>query len=281
MPKTLTPAQVAAYRQNGILFPLAVLEPDQVEACRAALSRIEALPEPGRSRVLKNKSHLVSSVLWDLVRKPAILDVVEDVIGPDLLVWGAGFFNKPPGSPDFVSWHQDATCWGLEPPDIVTAWVALTPSTVESGCMRVVPGSHRWPIVAHKETYAEHNMLSRGQEIAVEVRGEDVTDVVLEPGQMSLHHVLIAHGSKPNRASHPRVGFAIRYVGGHVRQLQASRDTATLARGRQHFASFEIEPAPRGELDPADLEMHARIADGLPHLPKPTAAPGGPAGTRA
>jgi non-haem Fe2+, alpha-ketoglutarate-dependent halogenase len=281
MPKALTQAEVAAYRENGILFPLAALDPDEVGACRGALSRIEALPEPERSRVLKNKSHLVSSVLYDLVRKPAILDAVEDVIGPDLLVWGAGFFNKAPGSPDFVSWHQDATYWGLEPPDIVTAWVALTPSTVESGCMRVVPGSHRWPIVAHKETYAQHNMLSRGQEIAVEVREDDVTEVVLAPGQMSLHHVLIAHGSKPNRASHPRVGFAIRYIGGHVRQLQASRDTATLVRGRQHFASFEIEPAPRGELDPADLETHARIAEGLPHLPKPTVAAGGAAGSKA
>jgi non-heme Fe2+,alpha-ketoglutarate-dependent halogenase len=210
---------------------------------------------------------LVSKALWDLVHTPAILDQVQEVVGPDLLVWGASFFKKAGGSADFVSWHQDATYWGLEPPDITTAWVALSPSTVESGCMRVVPGSHRSKL-PHVETYGANNMLSRGQEIAFDVEDQEITDVVLNPGQMSLHHVLIAHGSEPNRASHPRVGFAIRYIGGHVRQTTASHDTATLVRGQNRAGTFELEHGPSGELDPADLAYHDRIHAGAPHLPR-------------
>lgn len=268
MPKALSEAQVAAYEADGILFPLSVLDAGGIRACLGALERIETLPEPARSRVLKNKSHLVSRSLWDLVHTPAILDAVEDVVGPDLLVWGASFFNKAGGAPDYVSWHQDATYWGLEPPDIVTAWVALTPSTVESGCMRVVPGTHRGPVLAHNETYAATNLLSRGQEIAVDVDEAEAVDVVLAPGQMSLHHVLIAHGSEPNRARHPRVGFAIRYIGGHVRQTTAARDHATLVRGLSRADAFELERAPSGELLQDDLAYHAAIHDQAPHLPK-------------
>jgi non-haem Fe2+, alpha-ketoglutarate-dependent halogenase len=264
----LTGAEVARYREDGVLFPLAAIGPSEVEAALGALARLEALPEPARKAALTTKSHLLSRTLWDLVHHPAVVDAAEAVVGPDLLVWGAGYFKKAAGSPDFVSWHQDATYWGLEPPDIVTAWVALSPSTVASGCLRVVPGSHRWPILPHRETYADHNLLSRGQEIAVDVNDRPVVDVVLAPGQISLHHVLLAHNSEPNRAGHDRVGFAIRYIGGHVRQTRAARDTATLVRGRNAAGTFELEHAPRGELDAEDLAYHAAVVAGVPHLPR-------------
>lgn len=265
---TLDDAQLARYREDGVLFPLTALDPPEVEAARAVLERIEALPEPARKGALTTKSHLLSRTLWEIVHHERIVAAVAQVIGQDVLVWGAGFFKKAAGSPDYVSWHQDATYWGLEPPDIVTAWVALSPSTVESGCLRVVPGSHRWPILPHRETYADHNLLSRGQEIAVDVTGHPVVAVVLAPGQMSLHHVLLAHNSEPNRADHDRIGFAIRYIGGHVRQTKAARDSATLVRGRNAAGTFELEDPPRGELDPDDLERHAAIVAGAPHLPK-------------
>ena len=173
--------------------------------------------------------------LTDICRKPAILDLrrrARSVLTS--LVWGANFFLKEPRSDAYVSWHQDATYWGLEPADIVTAWVAFTPSTVESGCMRVVPGTHQLAIVEHRETWEADNLLSRGQEIAVEVDVEKVVDVVLAPGEMSLHHVKIAHNSEPNRSAQRRIGFAIRYVAAHVKQAGRRRDKAMLvARHRQ------------------------------------------------
>ena len=266
----LTDEQIARYRSDGVLYPLAALSSDQVEGAKAALGRLESLPEPSRKAALTTKSHLLSRALSDIVRHPAIVEAAAAVVGPDLLVWGAGFFKKPAGSPDYVSWHQDATYWGLEPPDIVTAWVALSPSTVASGCLRVVTGSHHWPIMPHRETYADHNLLSRGQEIEVDVTGKPIVDVELAAGQMSLHHVLLAHNSEPNRADYDRVGFAIRYIGGHVRQTKATRDTATLVRGRNAAGAFELERAPHGELEPEDLAYHAAIVAGVPHLPKPT-----------
>src|SRR5262249_57420913 len=112
---------------------------------------------------------------------PAILDAVGDVIGPDILVWSSSFFIKEPRDGAYVSWHQDATYWGLSEPDVVTAWIALTPSTVESGAMRMVPGTHHEQ-VAHHDTFAPGNLLSRGQEIAVEVDEARAVDVVLQPG---------------------------------------------------------------------------------------------------
>ncbi|MFO1035307.1 MAG: phytanoyl-CoA dioxygenase family protein [Geminicoccaceae bacterium] len=266
---TLTGEQIARYGEDGVLFPLPAIAPEEVDVTLAALARLEALPEPTRKAALTTKSHLLSRTLWDLVHHEAILDPVSAVIGPDLLVWGSGFFKKPAGAPDYVSWHQDATYWGLEPPDIVTAWVALSPSTVESGCLRVVPGSQRWPILPHRETYADHNLLSRGQEIDVDVTGHPIVDVTLAPGQLSLHHVLLAHNSEPNRAAYDRVGFAIRYIGGHVRQIKAARDTATLVRGRNAAGTFELEQAPQGEVTAEDLARHALIVAGVPHLPKP------------
>lgn len=247
----------ARFEAEGILFPLPAFTSDEVAAARAAFNRIAALPPEIGRRILLSKSHLVSRTLWDLLFARAVLDRVSAIAGPDLLVWGANFFSKPPGSAQFVSWHQDATYWGLEPDDIVTAWIALTPSTVENGCMRVIKGSHDSPL-PHVDTHAADNMLSRGQEIAVAVDEAQATDVVLAPGQMSLHHVRIAHGSEPNRSDDWRIGWVVRYIGGHVRPTAGRRDRALLVLGTDR-GHFEAETPPSGELLPEDLARHALI----------------------
>jgi ectoine hydroxylase-related dioxygenase (phytanoyl-CoA dioxygenase family) len=194
------------------------------------------------------------------VRRPHILDAVESLLGPDLLCWGSQFFNKEAGDAGYVSWHQDATYWGLSSPDVVTAWLALTPSLPENGCMRVVPGTQR-AAVPHSDTYAADNMLSRGQEVAVQVDEAEAVDIVLQPGEMSLHHVLIVHGSEPNRAPYPRIGFAIRYVPTHVRQLSGEKDSALLVRGSDRFGHFELEESPKAEMEPAAVAQHKRVLD--------------------
>ncbi len=256
----LPPEDVAAWARDGILAPYAVLSAAQIEAGLATVAAIDAQPAEIRTGLLLHKTHLVSKTLGDICKLPGILDRVESLIGPDILVWGANFFLKEPRSHAYVSWHQDATYWGLEPADIVTAWVALTPSSRMSGCLRVVPGSHRWPIVEHVETYAADNLLSRGQEIAVEVDPDAVRDIPLVPGEMSLHHVRIAHNSEPNQAEHRRIGFAIRYVAAHVRPT--APDHAMLVRGRNANGYFVEEEAGRGELVAADLARHAASRGG-------------------
>ena len=190
----------------------------------------------------------------------AILDAVEPVLGPDLFCWSSGFFHKRPGDGNYVPWHQDATYWGLSSPDVLTAWVAFTPSTPASGCMRVVPGTHK-TTVPHEDKFDDKNMLSRGQEVAVEVDEKQVVDIVLKPGEISLHHVLIVHGSGINQTEVPRVGFAIRYVPTSVYQLNGHKESATLVRGTDRYGHFEHEQRPEGDMHPAAVERHRQITD--------------------
>ena len=258
--RLLDESTVAAYRRDGIVFPVRV-----VDAAGAAewLGRLQAIEAAHGGRLparLNQKPHLLFPWLNALVRHPRILDAVEDLLGPDLLVWSSQFFAKKGGDPGFVSWHQDATYWGLSSPDVVTAWVAFTPSTVESGCMRVVPGTQHAQ-VPHKDTFVEANLLSRGQEIEVDVDENDAVDVILAPGEMSLHHVLICHGSEPNGASHRRVGFAIRYIAASVYQTSGVRESATLVRGRDAKNHFDHELPPEADLHPDAVTRHAAIIE--------------------
>ncbi|HEX2543129.1 MAG TPA: phytanoyl-CoA dioxygenase family protein [Caldimonas sp.] len=252
----MSAAQVARFRERGILHPLPALRADEVEGIEQRY-QAQAGFIKGRNN---QKPHLLFTWLDALVRDARILDPVESLLGPDLLCWGSQFFAKPAGDAAYVSWHQDATYWGLSSPDVVTAWVALTPSTRESGCMQVVPGTHLAQ-VPHEDRFDDANLLSRGQEVAVKVDPATVVDVELQPGQMSLHHVLLFHGSEPNRSARPRIGFAIRYVPTHVRQLSPIRDSALLVRGSDTFGHFEAERSPEADLHPDAVARHGAVID--------------------
>jgi ectoine hydroxylase-related dioxygenase (phytanoyl-CoA dioxygenase family) len=259
MGKALTDRQVAEFARDGIMFPLPAVGAGQAAML---LREFEALEQRDGGRLSKktnHKPHLLLRSLADLVRDPRILDPVEDLIGPDIFCWATDFFIKNPNDRARVTWHQDSTYWGLSSPDVVTAWVAFTPSTVETGCMRVVPGTHLVDQLPHRETYAADNLLSRGQEVDVAVDERQAVDLILEPGQMSIHHVRLIHGSEPNRGTHRRIGFAIRYVPTHVRQLSGMRDYASLVRGRDEFGHFRHEPAPACDFDPAVVALHAEV----------------------
>jgi non-heme Fe2+,alpha-ketoglutarate-dependent halogenase len=260
MTGSLSAEQIEAYRRDGILFPLRVMAEDVAADLLSRLQGIEAREGGRLSKRTNQKPHLLVPWINDLCRNPAILDAVESVIGPDILVWGSGFFGKKAGDGTFISWHQDSTYWGLSEPDIVTAWVALTPSTVQSGCMQVIPGTQMLDQAPHRDTFADGNLLSRGQEIAVEVDKSQAVDVVLRPGEMSLHHVRIFHGSEPNRATHPRIGFAIRYIPARLRQIGA-RTSAMLVRGKDAYGHFDPEPSPVAEFDSAAVAFHTATVD--------------------
>ncbi len=256
MSTTLTPSQIETYRAQGIVHPLPA-----VSAAEAADLHQRHRAHAGFLKGRNNqKPHLLFTWLDAVVRDPRIVDAVESLLGPDLLCWGSQFFAKPAGDAAYVSWHQDATYWGLSSPDVATAWVALTPSTRESGCMQVVPGTHLAQ-VPHEDRFDEANLLSRGQEVAVKVDPATVVDVVLQPGEMSLHHVLLFHGSSPNLSSGPRIGFAIRYVPTHVRQLSPIRDSALLVRGHDAYGHFDHEQSPESDLHPDAVARHGAVID--------------------
>jgi len=260
MPKLLTDAQVETYRRKGYLAPVRVMGEDEARTIRSALETIEAgLGGPLKGDV-RHKPHLLFPVLADLVRHPVILDAIEDVLGPDILCWSSNFFIKEAETPSFVSWHQDSTYWGLSTPDVATAWVALTPSTLQNGAMEVIPGSHKADQIPHRDTFDRDNLLTRGQEIMVEVDESEAVPLVLRPGEISLHHVRLVHGSPPNPSADRRIGFAIRYVPTSLRQLEGE-DSATLVRGTDRYHHFEHEPRPTQDLDPEILELHKHITE--------------------
>jgi len=259
MGKSLSAAAIEQYAREGYVFPVSVLSPGEARQYRERLERAERdLGGPLRG-VYRIKPHLLFTWLADLVRHPSILDAVEDVLGPDILCWNSSFFTKEARSPGFVSWHQDATYWGLSEPDVVTAWVAFTESTLANGNMRVIPASHRAP-VPHVDTFHPDNLLSRGQEITVEVDESQAADIVLQAGEMFLHHVLMVHGSGANPSADRRIGFAIRYIPTRISQTGGPRDSASLVRGTDAFGHFEPEARPDVDLDPAMLALHAEIS---------------------
>ena len=201
------------------------------------------------------KNHLLFKWLSDLIRSPKILDAVEDLIGSNLLVWSTDWWIKEAQSSMFVSWHQDSQYWGLDTRKLVTVWVALSPSTVESGCMRVLPGSHLGPDLPHKETFHDDNMLTRGQQI------EDIDETLavnleVDTGKAVIFSYRIAHASHPNRSNDRRIGLAIRYIPPDARQQYAETDSATLVRGEDTAGHFELEPEPTCDFDPVAVEFH-------------------------
>jgi len=258
--RMLTPAQIAQYEEQGYLAPIRVMEETEALALRNKLEEIEASMGGPLRGDLRHKTHLLFPFLAELVRHPKILDAVEDVLGPDILCWSSNFFIKEAADPAFVSWHQDSTYWGLSSPDVATAWVALTPSNDANGAMAVVPSSHKLDQMPHRDTFHRHNLLTRGQEIAVEVDESQSVPLNLRPGEMSLHHVRLVHGSAPNPSLDRRIGFAIRYIPTSIRQLEGE-DSATLVRGADHFHHFAHEPSPKIDMDPEMLELHRQIAE--------------------
>jgi hypothetical protein len=256
--KLLSESAVRQYREQGYYAPVRVMSRDDADALRQALETYEA-GTGNLAGPLRHKSHLLFTWLNDLVRHPRILDAVEDIIGPNILCWGSSFFIKEPRNPGFVSWHQDSTYWGLDPADVITAWVAFTDSTPENGAMRVVPATHTMDQIPHRDTFRPENLLSRGQEIEVDVDERQAVMLELEAGEMSLHHVRLIHGSDPNPSHHRRIGFAIRYIPTTVRQVAGSHDSATLVRGVDTYGNFEPEERPDADMSPRALAHHAAV----------------------
>lgn len=253
----LTAERQAAFRRDGVLFPLPIFHVDEIERVKRRLWSIGRARAGRLPPALNLKPHLLVPSLWEMVHDPRILDPVQSLLGPDLLCWGSSFFDKAPGGPEHVHWHQDATYWGLERPDAVTAWVAFTPSVVENGCLRVVPGSHARQL-PHEDSFDPDNMLPGREQLAAAVDDASALDVQLAPGEMSLHHLLTVHGSRPNFSNGPRTGFAIRYIAGDIALASGGRGSATLVRGRD-LGTFDLEREPEGELHPDALKRHAAV----------------------
>ena len=254
MPKKLSPEAIAAFERDGFYFPVQAISAEEARSIRADVEVAERHLAAEGER-LRHRPHLLVTALDRLIRNEAVLDAVEDLLGPNILCWTSLFFTKDAHDPAFVSWHQDSTYWGLSTAEVVTAWIALSPSTVESGAMRFAPGTHMLDQIAHRDTFDEHNMLTRGQIVAHEVDEQTAVDVVLQSGEASLHHVRLIHGSGPNNSDGRRIGFAVRYIPTHVKNV-VGRDYAALVRGVDEYGYFDTERRPERDLEPEALAAY-------------------------
>jgi non-haem Fe2+, alpha-ketoglutarate-dependent halogenase len=199
------------YERDGVLFPVRVLSDEEVAAFRGELDALAVGSEEGPRRRF-DALHLFFGWAYRLVTHAPLLDAVEDVLGPNLLVDGTLVFYKPPRDSSYVSWHQDSVYSGWHLTPSTSAWVALSSSHPANGCMRVVPGSHKQGLVEHANEPDAANLVRRGERVAAGVDESRAVDVVLRPGEMSLHHSTIIHGSNPNTSDEPRIGFIVRFV---------------------------------------------------------------------
>jgi len=254
MPKALTEEQLAQWERDGAVWPVDLMTTDETADYFRRVEQLEASMGAEAQSKFRIKAHLPFPWLWDLVTHPRLADAVEDLLGPNIVCWGSSFFTKKAHDPRFISWHQDSTYYGLEPPESITAWVAFTRANAESGCMKIIPGSHKGEaILPHEETFEENNLLSRGQTIR-DIDNAAAVEMPLEPGQMSIHHNKTIHSSEPNNADWPRVGFAIHFAAASVRQAQFDNALAIHIRGEDPDGNWIEDPRPEYELSPESVE---------------------------
>jgi non-heme Fe2+,alpha-ketoglutarate-dependent halogenase len=257
MGKRLTDAQIAQYHRDGFLSPIDAFSP---EAARGFRDRLEAFERRDGQQFGKGhnfKPHLLFPWVDALVRHPAVLDPVEDIIGPAIRLFHFTVWPKSPGDPAFVSWHQDATYFGLEPAVHITAWVALTDVPVASGAVEVVPGSQRRGQLHHGQFADDGNLLSRGQTLTEEFDRDGTAFMTLKPGQMSLHHTHLIHRSGPNLSSDRRIGFGISYIPTSATCRANVRQSAALVRGVDCYGHFDDEPRPLVDYGDNERAVHA------------------------
>lgn len=257
----LSQAAIKQYHDEGFYFPLRAFPADVAARYRAEVERTcGATPNPAEARKgaisYRVKPYLLFEWAADMVRDNVILDAVQDLIGPDIMVFHTTMWWKTPGSRNRVPWHQDGTYFGLAPFEHVTAWVALSPSNLETGCVRIVPRTHLSGQYPHADVPDADLMLSRGQTVALDVDAAKAVPVILSPGEFSLHHTMAIHASDPNSGTDDRIGIGISYIPTRVRHIGPTRMSATLVRGEDRYGHFDLEPRPLADLHPGAVAAH-------------------------
>ena len=262
MEKVLSEDAAERFNADGFVFPVRVLSREEAAETVRAVERIKAANahlsrEDHDHKLFRSKPHLIFTWLDRIVHQPRILDAVEHLIGPDILVWTSSVFIKEPRDPAYFGWHQDSYTYPLDGDEVINVWVALTDATRENGAMRFHVGSNRLGPLGHVETWDEYHLGSRGETVDIEVNEDRVVDVLLDAGEASLHHVNLLHSSEPNRSDGRRIGYAIRYIPSHIRDKNR-RGTAMLVRGHDRFGHWDPEPRPNTDYDPNVMPVYHR-----------------------
>lgn len=243
------------YTRDGFLSGVDIISTEQASAHRTRMEQAEA--KLGKLHYL-TKIHTILTSPFELATCARALDVVEQLIGPDILLYNSTYIIKEPDASSHVSWHQDLTYWGLNGDDQVSMWLALSPATAETGCMRMAPGSHHDGKRKHELTHDSNNILYQGQTVR-DVTEEQAVTCALNPGQASFHHGWTLHSSLPNISNDRRIGLNVQYIAPHMRQTKHDVDTALLVRGVDKFGHFRKDAPAATDLEPAALEHRKEL----------------------
>tara|TARA_A100001015_G_scaffold100928_1_gene112081 strand:- start:3402 stop:4706 length:1305 start_codon:yes stop_codon:yes gene_type:complete len=249
-PDTLEPGRFETltrvfYDDSGIYVAGHMKQPTNTLVERLS-ARDESINRDGFSIMLD--THLIQRWAWDVATNPRILACASGALGDNVLLWSTNWFIKEPGDRKIVSFHQDASYWGLEPHEVITAWIALSDAPTESGPMVFIPGSHKSDLIDHEDTYAPNNLLTRGQVVKKDLSDKELIEAPLKAGQMSLHHVRTTHGSRANTSDDRRIGMVLRYCSARVKQTRGP-DNAVLVSGKDEYQHFELLNEPRNDLE--------------------------------
>ena len=261
----LSPNQLKQYEDEGFVSPINIFSKEKAKEIRNEIEFIEKEMPEELEKSGRYNAHLISPLLDEVTHNTKILDAVQSLIGKDILICGTTLFIKNPNEKGFVSYHQDAKYIGLEPYNWVTAWVAITDSNENNGCMRMWSGSHKNNLKEHEQMFNEGNLLTRGQTVQ-NVPKEETTPLVLTAGQMSLHHPTTVHGSELNKSDDRRIGFVIQsYIGTNVQQI-LGKNSVQLARGVDNYNFHEKIVRSKSLMNKNDLKLKKKENDNLQEI---------------
>ena len=228
------------YHRDGFVSGIPILSKDESLQHREQLEGAETTL--GHSLHYFNKVHTVMRSPYQLATHPNLLDAVEAILGPDILLYNVTYIIKEPNSRTFVSWHQDLTYWGFDGSDQVSAWLALSPANARSGCMQMIPGSHLEGTRDQETSDDPDNVLLQSQTIA-NVDESRAVSCELAVGEASLHHGWTVHCSRPNLSDDRRIGLNAQYIRPSMRQTKSDHDSAMLVRGEDTFGYYRQDVA--------------------------------------
>ena len=243
------------YLAHGYVSPVTFLKEGEAFEHR---KRMEVAENKIGSLHYLSKAHTFLTSAWELASKAEVLDLVEKLIGPDILLYNVTYIIKEPNSLSHVSWHQDLTYWGLSHDDQVSMWMALSPATEENGCMKMIPRSHKQGRQKHEVTTDKTNVLLQGQTVT-SVDESTAVFCPLNPGQATFHHGWTLHASMPNISSERRIGLNVQYLATHTHQTKHKNDSAILVRGQDRFNYFSKDIPAATDLDPAAMKRQDEL----------------------
>lgn len=245
----LTDAERAAYHERGIVIPDYTVPRERIDALNEALDWVirrnpGVKPEQLRGAHLE-RGHPLGLVghreFLDFALDPGLLDIVERIVGPDIILWSVHVFCKPGGTGREVPWHQDGQYWPIRPLATCTLWLALDDVSPENGCLRVIPGSHRTGALYSHHDNNDPRLVLNQELDQDQFDPADAFDVALKAGQFSLHDIFLIHGSNANTSGRRRAGMAIRYMPStsHFDRSLAEREEETKI-SRANFLHYPI-----------------------------------------